>query len=201
MGLILDPKYRARVQAIQPSSPAASANLQVGDDILRINGQPILSMADVQWILHHTPAKGDQLKLVIKRGEKILSSALSLSKGWRRLDDPTWRISAWGPTIMVLGGMRLDQLTDEERRQQKVSSKMALRASYVGWFRKQGAAKKLGFRKGDVLIEYDGRSDLTREADLLAYACTKFKPGDRVQVKFLRGGKVHQAVLPIQTRD
>ena len=77
---------------------------------------------------------------------------------------------------------------------------MALRASYVGWYSKQGAAKLAGIVKDDILIEYDGRTDFEREADVYTYAFSKFKPGDNVQIKYLRNGKIRTATLPIQRR-
>ena len=200
IGLILDPNKRARVKAITPESFAAQTTLQPGDDILRINEQPILSMADVQWVLHHTSAAGDELELVVQREKQIQTLSIKLPQGWRRLDNPRWRVSSWGLTIMTLGGLRLQPLSDQEREQYDVPSGMALRASYVGWYSKQGAAKLAGIVKDDILIEYDGRTDFEREADVYTYAFSKFKPGDNVQIKYLRNGKIRTATLPIQRR-
>ena len=51
------------------------------------------------------------------------------------------------------------------------------------------AAQRAGFKKGDVLISFDGRTDLPRETDVLAHALTMHKPGERVAVTVLRDGE------------
>ncbi len=58
IGLILDPKERATVTEVTPDTPAASAGFQPGDRIRTLAGQPLLSMADVQWVLHQTQPGG-----------------------------------------------------------------------------------------------------------------------------------------------
>ena len=44
-------------------------------------------------------------------------------------------------------------------------------------------------RAGDVLISFDGQTDLTRETDLLAHALNQVKPGSSLPVTVLRDGK------------
>ncbi|MCA9108260.1 MAG: PDZ domain-containing protein, partial [Planctomycetales bacterium] len=56
IGLIIDPDQRAVVKEVQADTPAAKAGLQAGDMIQSMNGQPLLSIADIQWVLHQTPA-------------------------------------------------------------------------------------------------------------------------------------------------
>lgn len=50
---------------------------------------------------------------------------------------------------------------------------------------------------GNVLVSYDGKSDLTRETDVLAYGVTARKPGDRVPLMFVRGGKKIELTIPL----
>ena len=198
IGLVLDPTKRAHVKEVTAKSPAMNSHLKAGDDILRIDSQPILSMADVQWVLENTPSSGAKLPLTVKRGDEILSLTLTLPSGWRRLDDPRWRVSSWGLCRMLTGGMRLKKLTEEERKEHSISSGMALEATHVGKYDKHATARRNGFREGDIIVEYDGRNDLQREADLFAYANAKLKPGDKVRIKYLREGRMVTATLPIQ---
>jgi hypothetical protein len=93
-GLILDPKESATVQKIAPGSPADKAGLKAGDRIKALNGQPLLSIADVQWVLHHASADGATLKAEVVRDGKPVSVALTLPKGWRQADDISWRSSS-----------------------------------------------------------------------------------------------------------
>jgi hypothetical protein len=198
LGLVLDPTRRARVKEITPNSPAAESALKPGDDILRIDGQPILSMADVQWVLHQAPSTEVELKLTVQRDAKIGSVTLSLPTGWRRLDNPRWRVASWGIGRMMTGGMRLQAMTEQERQEAGIQSRMALRATHVGKYGPHATARQAGLREDDIVVEYNGQSDLLREADLFAYANENLKPGDRVEVKYLRSGQMRTATLPIQ---
>ena len=100
---------------------------------------------------------------------------------------------------MGTGGLLLESLLPEERQQAKVPDKgMALRVKHVGQFGPHAAAKQAGFLKDDILVSFDGRTDLNRETDLLAHALTHRKPGDRVAVKVMRGDKTIELMLPMQ---
>jgi S1-C subfamily serine protease len=100
---------------------------------------------------------------------------------------------------MATGGLVLDELPPAERQKAGIGEgQMALQVRHVGQFGAHATAKKAGFLKGDVLIAFDGRSDLWREADLLAYALNKRHPGDRVAVTVLREGKKVNLMLPMQ---
>src|SRR5882672_10326765 len=59
VGLSLDLKERATVKSVAPGSPAEKGGFKAGDAIVRLQGQPILSVADVQWVLHNarTPCR------------------------------------------------------------------------------------------------------------------------------------------------
>jgi S1-C subfamily serine protease len=98
---------------------------------------------------------------------------------------------------MALGGMLLEQV--DERPAGVPATGMALRARHVG----QGggphaAAKNAGFLVGDVIVSFDGKTDLMRETDVFAHALRTHKPGDKVAVKVVRNGKMLEMVLPMQ---
>ncbi|NNE00989.1 MAG: PDZ domain-containing protein [Pirellulaceae bacterium] len=199
VGLVLNPQKRAVVQSVIDDSPAARSGLQAGDEILTMDSQPLISMADVQWVLHHQAESGATVPMTLRREGKIISSSLTLPNGWRRLDDPRWRVSSWGVCRMVTGGMRLKALTEDERRDLNIEGdQMALIATSVGRYGPHAAAKKAGFKKDDVVIGYDGQTNLMREAELFAYATAKFKPGDKVPVKLIRNGETKTLTMPIQ---
>ncbi|MCA9055509.1 MAG: thioredoxin family protein, partial [Planctomycetaceae bacterium] len=90
IGLVLDPKERARITDVTSGSLAEQAGFQPGDHIESLNGQPLLSMADVQWVLHQTSPDGANLPAVVTRNGKSQSLTLSLPDGWRQLDDISW---------------------------------------------------------------------------------------------------------------
>ena len=75
---------------------------------------------------------------------------------------------------------------------------MALRVETVGAYGAHAAAKNAGFRVGDVIVSFDGQTDLTRETDLIAYALRNRMAGEKVEVKIVRAGKSTELTLPMQ---
>lgn len=198
IGLILDPTKRALVKSVVPDSPAAKSGLVAGDSVLSLAGQPLVSMADVQWVLNGTKAEGASVEMLVKRGGENKTMQLELPANWRRLDNPRWRVASWGFSRMMLGGMRLDVMSEEAREALPIESSMALEVTSVGKYGDHATAKKAGMQPGDIIIAYDGQTDFEREADLFAYANENRRPGDTVSVKFLRDGKTMSAEFRIQ---
>jgi hypothetical protein len=199
LGLILDPKERATVLRVAEKSLSDRAGFKKGDVIVRLDGQPLLSIADVQWVLHHSSGTGATLKAEVRRDGRTQEITLTLPKGWRQLDDISWRASVWPLRRMATGGLVLDPLPPPARKKAEIAEgKMALQVRHVGQFGPHAAAQKAGFRKGDIVISFDGRTDLAREADLLVFALNTRKPGDKVAVTVLRDGKKVDLTLPMQ---
>lgn len=199
IGLVMDTEERARVKEVKPETWAALAGFQAGDEILRLQGQPLLSIADIQWVLHRVPATGGEVVAQVRREGTLRELKLDLPADWRLAGDISWRVSSWGLRRMTTGGLVLREASDEERGELQVpSDKMALRVEYVGQYDEHAAAKREGFQKGDVLLSFDGRDDLRREADLFRHGVQQRKPGDRVDVDVLREGRRLKLKLPMQ---
>ncbi len=196
-GLTLDPKAKATVKEVAKGSTAEKAGFQAGDRIEDLNGQTLLSIADVQWVLHNTPAKGGKLLAVVRREGKPLTIEWTLPDGWRQADDISWRSSSWGLRRMSTGGLVLEAV-DGDRSAGVPKTGMALRVKFVGQYNAHAAAKNAGFQKDDVLIAFDGKTDLMRETDLFAHAMRATKPGDKVAVTLVRAGKTMELNLPMQ---
>ena len=190
LGLILDPEQCATVLRVEPGTLAEKAGFRAGDAIQSLAGQPPLSIGDVQWVLHQVPASGGNVKAVVKRDGNTADITLELPSGWRQRDDIAWRASSWELRRMALGGMYLKPLTKEQRAERKLPADgMALRVEHTGQFPPHDVAKKTGVQKEDVLIGFNGRSDFTRETDLLAYALNEVSPGSTVPAVIVRSGE------------
>lgn len=199
VGIVLDPKERATIVEVTAGSPAARAGLQKGDAITTMQGQPLLSMADVQWVLHQVPPAGGVVPLKVQRGGKELELSLKLDAGWRKAGDISWRVSTWGLRRMATGGLVLEDTSSEARQQAGVSAnQMALKVKHVGQYGEHAAAKNAGFREGDILVKVDGRTDLFTETALIEYGVTQRKAGDKLAVTVQRNGKPVQLQLPLQ---
>lgn len=198
-GLICDPQEMATLLDVTPDSVAARSGFQKGDRILSLNQQPLLSMADLQWVLNEADPDGAKLPAVVDRKGKTIELVLSLPRGWRASDDIDWRASSWGLRRMVTGGLKLAPVDDATRQRLKLSGdQMALKVEHVGQYGKHAVAKKSGFQKDDIIVSFDGQDDLTTSSKLLAYGATATRPGQRIAVTVLRNGKRMEKQLPMQ---
>ena len=199
VGLTLDPHTAATIKEVNEGSEADEAGFKAGDAIKTLNGQPILSMADVQWVLQQTSPAGGTVQATVDRDGASKDLDLTVENGWRLKGDITWRVSAWGLRRMTTGGMLLGALTDEERREKKISGDgMALLVKHVGQYGAHAAAKKAGFQQGDIIVAIDGQKDMTSEADLFRYGVTEKRAGDQLAVTVIRNGKEQKLKLPMQ---
>jgi serine protease Do len=170
LGLILDPKERASVLRVEKESPAERAGFQQGDTILTLEGQPLLSIADFQWVLQQADPEGASLRAEVRRGDRNVGVTLRLPKGWRQREDLSWRVSSWGFRRMVTGGMLLKAAPEEQRR------KLGLQPARYG--QKGGVPER---RSGDRFRRQDDPAPGDRPdgvcADPLSARCPG--PGDR----------------------
>lgn len=191
VGLELDPEKRATVARVADGSPAAKAGLRPGDELVSADGQPLVSIADFQWVLHQAGGEAT-IPLVVKRdggeGSKI---TLRLPEGWRRGSGISWRVSTWDLRRMVLGGLVLEARDDD-------SGKLALEVKHVGQYGDHAVAKNAGFQEGDVVIEVDGRTAALTESELIASLLEATKPGDSVAMTVRREGRSVDLSLRMQ---
>ncbi len=184
LGLSLDPKEKATVAAVAPGSPAQKDGFQAGDEIATLEGQPVVSIADVQWVLEH--AKATSLKAEVKRGGAAKAMDVSLPAGWRRKGDFSWRGSTEIVSPLPEGSEDLDA---DERKMLGLSATAI--ATRVKWPAK-------GFQKDDVIVEVEGRRSGLTVSDFVAYANQKKQPGDKIPVTVLRAGK--EVKLQVEVR-
>ena len=198
IGFTLAPDRRARVEAVMAGSIADQAGLQPGDEFISLAGQPLLSVADVSWVLHRAPASGPLPALVLRAGtEKPLK--LSLPAGWRGKSDISKRVGTWGMRAMTSGGMVLEDLADDARAQRGFKpEEMAILVKSVGQYGKHAAAKNAGFRKDDVIVELDGKHGRTTEGGLIGELLQSRFAGEKVKATVVRGSERVELLLPMQ---
>jgi hypothetical protein len=164
-----------------------------------MNSQPILSIADVQWVLNSISGRGGKVEFILGRGKENIALSMELENGWRVQEDISWRVSTWGLRRMVLGGMVLENIPQEEKvKLAGQKNETQLRVKHVGQFGPHAAAKNAGFQQGDLVLSFDGKSDFRNESELIRYALQNKKVGDRVTVKVIRNLKLLDLQLPIQ---
>lgn len=198
LGLTLDPKQKARVAEVADGSSAHDDGFRVDDDLVSLEGQPLLSIADVQWVLHQAPESG-RLQSVVRRGGKELRLPLTLPSGWRRRGNLSWRATSWDLRRMVLGGLVLTGVSaDERQRADLPDDTPALRVKYVGEYGDHGVGKKAEFHKGDIVVEVAGERVPPTESQLLAKLIDNTRPGQRIKMVVLRDGQRLTLEMPMQ---
>ncbi len=85
MGVTLAPGERAAVIEVQKGTPADKAGFRPGDRLVRLGGQPLLSVADVEWALYVAPDSGD-LKARVDRAGETRELTVTLPPGWRFIE-------------------------------------------------------------------------------------------------------------------
>lgn len=198
VGLHMNALEAAAVKSIDADSPAARSGFRAGDRIESLGGQPLLSIADLQYVLHVAPSAASLPAVVVRDGETIRLT-LDLPSGWRAKSDLSWRPTSWDLRRIAFGGILFKELSDAERAALKLPDEaLGLRAEHVGQYGDHAKAKQAGFKKGDVLVEFAGSRARRSETQLLAANLTERKPGDKIPVKVLRDGREIELKMPVQ---
>jgi hypothetical protein len=198
IGLTLSADHVARVESVASGSAAGHAGLRDGDEIISLAGQPLISIADVSWVLHRAPASG-ALATVVKRGESEQRLNLMLPEGWRKKSDIARRVGTWPFRGMVTGGLVLEDLGNEERSRRSLGYQdMALSVKHVGQYGKHAAAKNAGFQKDDVIVQIAGQSKRMTESQLIGHLLQNHQFGEKVNATVLRGSERIELSLPMQ---
>ncbi len=178
VGVTLSKLHSSRVTRVAPDSAASVAGLRVDDDIVSFRGQPLLSVADFQWVLHNAPDDGGTIPLQVKRGEEMVSLTLKLAPLWRRAGDFGWRYRVAGYAAWLWGGVTLVDAPGGVR--------VAGRSPH--WFKRPNRSARRALQRGDLIVAVDGKSDWTRST-YLAYLMREKKLGSTVKVVVMRNGK------------
>ena len=202
LGLHFSPKHRAKISKIASGSAAEKDGFRRADEILTLNGQPIISIADIQWVLHHA-SENTTMPATIDRHGKEINLTLTLNPGWRKGSDISWRTTTGELRLVALGGMALQDLSDAERQRNGIdATEMALSVERVSrggrGSRGQTHAQRTGIRRGDVIIAYGDRTDRLTESDIIAYVLQDEPQTKALPIKLLRNGEQIEVELSLE---
>jgi len=186
MGLKIDRTSGVSIREVMPDSAAAQARMKTGEDIIRMNGQRITSIADMQWVLHNLPGTDTTVTVETSPSGR---HELKLAAGWRK-HDFSWRGSMWNapPRLQVW----LPELTSEQKAQLGLpESDSPLEARWINRERKGGQqAYADGLREKDVVIALAGEPIRNMTAPkFTSHIKLHYKVGDILPLTVLREGK------------
>lgn len=203
LGFSCDPDECATVETVTPGMEAAEAGLRPGDEILRMEDQPLLSIADVQWVLQQAPDEGT-LALIVIRGGEEKRLTLTLRGGWRRRGEFAWRYTYNELKWKVLGLDRLAEVPEGERSALGIrDDESAIRIGDVmrdktRWHRLNCnlEAWEVGIRSGDIILDVDGRGRQS-ESEFVAYVLQDRRPRDSITLTVLQDGARRRFTYPL----
>jgi len=191
IGLKIDVDDGLRVEKVLPGSPAERAAIKPGDELVLMNGQALISQADIQWVLHNAAVE-TQLETTVRRGVQTLPKRIALSGSWKE-SDLSWRESSWS----FRPGLWTIPLMNEEKTKRKVPENDS--GLFVKWVFGQGqVAKRAGLRDGDIILALDGEPVPADESHFLANVRLKHAPGDKVKLTLWRNGRREDLLLPLE---
>ncbi len=202
LGLHFSPKHRAKISKVVSGSSAEKEGFRRADEILTLDGQPIISIADVQWVLHRTP-ENTTLPATVDRHGKEINLTLTLNPGWRKGSDISWRTTTGELRLVALGGMVLKDLSDAERQRSGIEdTEMALNVETVsrGGRRSNGQtnAQRAGIRRGDIIVAYGGRTNRLTESGIIGYVLQDKPEAKTLPIKLLRNGEQIDVELSLE---
>lgn len=178
LGLTLSKDHCAQVTAVASASQAEKAGFRAEDTIEFAAGQPLLSVADLQWVLHSFADDGGRLRFEVGRAEESLTLNVQLPSRWKRKGDFGWRYRVAGYAMWLWGGVTLEDTPAGPRVTHRSP----------GWFKRPNREARKALQVGDVILAVDGTPGWTRST-YIAYLMREKSPGARVELRVRRRDK------------
>ena len=182
-GLTMDMDHGLKIKSIEKGSAAGRARLKAGDELTEINGQKLISVADIIWALRASKDPGSA-KVVYQRDGTTRRATLSLKKGWK-IADIAWRTSTFDLRPKL--GLWVERADESDRKKHSIADG-AMLLEVRGVFGRE--VKKAGFRRGDLVVGVGKWNVDASEREFAEHTRVNyFNKGAVMQVKVLRKGK------------
>ncbi len=196
LGLSIDPKDGQRIAKVAPNSAADRAGLRTGQSIASVNGQPIVSIADIQWVLHNLSNNAELIRINIVGSSR--QHLVRTDRDWKKTDI-SWRGSLWNlhPRLRV---WMPEVKGDELKRLRLPAGHYALKVKWINQGSPEGkAASRAGLRLNDYIIAINGKPlDKMTPQQFTAHVKLNYKSGQKLPLTLLRNGERIQFQWPLQ---
>jgi serine protease Do len=193
IGLQIDPESGIRIARVEEGSPADEARLAAGEDVTHMNGQPMTSIADMQWVLHQL---ANAEAGVAVTGSRSGTRTLQLGPGWKQ-SDISWRGSLWSvqPKLRVWA----PPAEDAERRKLRIpEGEGALEVRWINAGQPGGkAARDAGLKEGDVIVKVGGQPVDETPNRFSLHIKLNYEVGQSLPLTVLRDGKPVKLDVPL----
>ncbi len=197
IGLIIDPKDGLKISKVIDASPAAKAGLKAGQSIGYINDQLILSIADIQWVLHNLPKGPTRIK--VRTWTEKRERILNMDAGWRKTD-VSWR-GSMGSVGPFLGVWAPTATPQELKKLNLPDGRNALKVKWINKGTSGGRAVfKAGLREGDYILALEGKpfNETITHQRFTTHIKLNHKSGQKLNVTLMRNNKRIPFQWPLQ---
>jgi serine protease Do len=199
VGMHIDPKDGRKIQTVAADSAAAKAGLVVGDEITHVAGQPITSIADIQWPLHNLPQGDTSIDITVLHDGQPATKTLALTSGWKKTNF-LWRKSR--QSLHPQPGFWPTPLNDKQVKDlgpAVPAGAKPLRVQFIDKIHPEGqAVRSAGLKEGDVIIAVNGQPSTFATPDAFQMDVRlNHKGGDVLKLTILRNGKAMEIPLTL----
>ncbi|MDA0767990.1 MAG: PDZ domain-containing protein [Verrucomicrobia bacterium] len=191
LGLEMNQVQQAVVQAVLPDSPATKAGLKPGDHLQTLNGTPVLTKYDIQWILNQLEDKTQPLPFTLFRDNKPIAGHLQLGETWKVGDpaDYAWRVrnvyTEHMSKFLPAPGFTGDLLTPAELESNALpANSFALHITQLNY-----GTHLAGVRRGDIVLSADNKTNFATTRDFYAFCESLRRSGRDLRLRLLRQGE------------
>jgi hypothetical protein len=192
IGLEIDDRDGRVVKRVIEDSPAATSGIKAGDEVLSVGGQPIVSVADMQWALNSAPDEVE-LPITLRRGDRRIETKVTLSGDWKK-SDIAWRASSW---YGLRQGVKFEALSEADKKQRGIDAD-GLALVVKGLYGEGGPkVQAAGLQMNDLIVAVDDKTDAMTESEFLTYLRLEHGPKDSVKLTVRRGDARHELEIPM----
>jgi len=184
IGLDIEVTSGMKISSVIPNSAAAKAGLKSGQRIVRMNGQPIHSMADMQFVLHHA---GENAEIDVEAKDEsntCVTATILLQPGWRQ-SDISWRASMYG--MPPKPGLHVEATANAEKQKLGIAEgKAAL--TIKGIYGSE--VREAGLKKDDVIVQFGDEMNHHTAGEFHAHLrMNYYRPNAKLVLKLIRDGR------------